>query len=103
MFSIWAVFALLYLSPMASFYRWETKVSGSEEYQKALDENKIDKEGRRLNPGEAFTYSFAVMALQKPEPKPLGPLTNSLVLFETVFAPVQLALLALAIRRKFMR
>jgi len=100
---IWVVFAVLYLSPMTSFYRWDTKVSSPEEYQKALNENKIDNEGRKLLPGEAFTYSFAVMALQKPEPKPLGPLTNSLVLIETVFAPIQLALLALAIRRKFMR
>lgn len=103
MFAIWIIFAVLYLSPLASFYRWETKVSSPGEYQTAVNEDKIDKDGRNLRPGEAFTYSFAVMALQKPEPKPLGPFTGSIVLIETVFAPIQLALLALAIRRKFMR
>lgn len=103
LFLIWLVFAVLYLSPLTSFYRWDTKISDPDEYKKAVNENKIDREGRELKPDEAFTYSFAVMALQKPEPKPLGVFTGSLVLIETVFAPLQLALLALALRRKFMR
>jgi hypothetical protein len=103
LFTIWAISAVLYLSPLVSFYRWDTKVSSRDESQTSLQENKVDKEGRKLNPGEALTYSFAVMALQKPEPKPLGLFTGSLVLAETVLAPIQLALLALAIRRKFMR
>jgi hypothetical protein len=41
--------------------------------------------------------------VQKPEPKPLTGAAQTLVLLETILGPVQTALLALAIRRKFMR
>ncbi|MGA9995906.1 MAG: hypothetical protein WBP93_10855 [Pyrinomonadaceae bacterium] len=51
----------------------------------------------------AFTYSLGVMTLQKPDPKPSGILTPALVTLETIIGPLQAALLALAIRRKFMR
>ena len=43
------------------------------------------------------------MTLQKPEPLPANKRAKTLVLLETVLGPVQAALLALAIRRKFMR
>jgi len=43
------------------------------------------------------------MSLQKPEPKPLTGTAQTLVLLETILGPLQAALLALAIRRKFMR
>jgi uncharacterized protein YjbI with pentapeptide repeats len=52
---------------------------------------------------EALLYSANVMALQKPEPLPAHWLTKLLVLAETIFGPLQAALLVLAIRRKFMR
>jgi uncharacterized protein YjbI with pentapeptide repeats len=52
---------------------------------------------------EALWHSFNVMTLQKPEPKPLTSVAKVLVGLETVFGPVQAALVALAIRRKFMR
>lgn len=52
---------------------------------------------------KSFGYSLQVMALQKPEPRPFDALTYLFYGFETIFAPVQAALLALAIRRKFMR
>ena len=51
----------------------------------------------------AVNYSLSVMALQKPEPRAVAGLTPLLVTFETILGPVQAALLALAIRRKFMR
>jgi hypothetical protein len=51
----------------------------------------------------APTYSLGVMMLQKPEPPPSTILGQSLVLLETVLGPVQAGLLALAIRRRFMR
>jgi hypothetical protein len=51
----------------------------------------------------AVNYSLNVMALQKPEPKSVAGLTPLLITFETILGPVQAALLALAIRRKFMR
>ena len=43
------------------------------------------------------------MTLQKPEPKPLGFWTTLIYSVELVLTPIQLGLLALAIRRKFMR
>ena len=43
------------------------------------------------------------MTLQKPEPRPATGVAQALVMVETILGPVQAALLALAIRRKFMR
>ena len=57
----------------------------------------------RLGLSRALTYSAGVMALQKPEPRPATTAAQTVVLFETILGPVQAALLALAIRRKFMR
>ena len=51
----------------------------------------------------ALLYSAGVMTLQKPEPRPATNAAQSLVMLETILGPVQAALLALAIRRKFMR
>jgi Pentapeptide repeats (9 copies) len=62
-----------------------------------------DRIGQPLEFSRALTYSLAVMSLQKPEPKPLTGTAQTLVLLETILGPVQGALLALAIRRKFMR
>jgi uncharacterized protein YjbI with pentapeptide repeats len=52
---------------------------------------------------EAVIYSAAVLTLQKPEPLPANKRAKTFVLLETVLGPIQAALLALAIRRKFMR
>lgn len=52
---------------------------------------------------QALIYSAAVMTLQRPEPRPTSTAAQGLVMFETVLGPIQAALLALAIRRKFMR
>ena len=56
-----------------------------------------------LKLGRALTYSASVMTLQRPEPKPATTTAQTFVLLETILGPVQGALLALAIRRKFMR
>ena len=80
--AIWIIFALLY-----------TKVGFI----------KPDGGDEPLPFKRAFTYSLAVMSLQKPEPRPLTNTAQTLVLLETILGPVQAALLALAIRRKFMR
>jgi hypothetical protein len=58
---------------------------------------------RRLGWRESALYSFNVSILQKPEPRPMGLLGNALVSLETVLGPAQAALLALALRRRFMR
>lgn len=62
-----------------------------------------DTDGLPLSKSQALVYSFEVMILQKPEPKPLTWAARSLVGAETILGPLQAALLALAIRRKFMR
>jgi hypothetical protein len=51
----------------------------------------------------ALLYSAGVMTLQKPEPRPATDAAQAVVMLETILGPVQAALLALAIRRKFMR
>ncbi len=53
--------------------------------------------------GDYLAYSLQVMTLQRPEPKPIGFWTTLIYSLEIIFAPIQLALLALALRRKFMR
>lgn len=59
------------------------------------------------SPRETFprslAYTLNVMTLQKPEPRPASPAAQMLVTLCTILGPVQAALLALAIRRKFMR
>jgi len=61
-----------------------------------------DRVGKPLELVRAFTYSLGVMSLQKPEPRPVTSAAQTLVILETIFGPVQAALLALAIRRRFM-
>lgn len=52
---------------------------------------------------QAISYSLLVMTLQRPEPRPLSTVTQVLYGVETILSPLQATLLALAIRRKFMR
>jgi len=52
---------------------------------------------------EAVFYSLRMMVLQRPEPPPENLFAKGVVALESVLAPLQAALLALAIRRKFMR
>jgi hypothetical protein len=53
--------------------------------------------------GRALSYSLAVMTFQRPDPKPTSDWASAFVAIEAVLGPLQAALLALAIRRKFMR
>jgi len=94
---IWLIAAFLYT--FVGFARWEPKISNEPE----ANSYKRDDAEVTLNSGRALTYSLAVMTLQRPEPKPATTSAQSLVLIETILGPVQAALLALAIRRKFMR
>jgi hypothetical protein len=52
---------------------------------------------------KSLGYSLQVMDLQKPEPRPYGWMTHLNYGFKTISAPIQATLLALAIRRKFIR
>jgi hypothetical protein len=99
---VWIVFVLLYTQ--VGFEQKPPKAS-NEGGSSATAASLIieDKIGLPLEFSRAITYSLAVMSLQKPEPKPLTGTAQTLVLLETILGPVQAALLALAIRRKFMR
>ena len=81
------------------FARWEPKPAS--EVDGAIA--KRDDMGAPLQFSRALTYSAGVMTLQKPEPRPATTAAQTVVLLETILGPVQAALLALAIRRKFMR
>lgn len=94
---IWLIFGWLY-----------TQVGFTQRGFQIATENVVlptseDRTGKPLEFSRSLTYSLAVMSLQKPEPKPLTGTAQTLVLLETILGPVQGALLALAIRRKFMR
>lgn len=94
---IWCVAGLLYTG--VGFARWEPRIANEADAATA----KRDDAGAPLPLKRALTYSLGVMTLQRPEPKPATTAAHTLVLFETILGPVQAALLALAIRRKFMR
>ena len=94
---IWLVAGLLYTQ--VGFARWEPKLASETDVVAA----KRDDVGTPLKFSRALTYSAGVMTLQKPEPRPATTAAQTVVLFETILGPVQAALLALAIRRKFMR
>ena len=94
---VWLVAAALYTR--VGFARWEPRVATEKEAAEA----RRDEVGESLRWPRALTYSLGVMTLQKPEPRPATNAAQSLVMIETILGPVQAALLALAIRRKFMR
>ncbi|PYS78288.1 MAG: hypothetical protein DMF66_06940 [Acidobacteria bacterium] len=94
---IWLLAAALYTQ--VGFARWEPRIATEKEAAAA----RRDEVGEPLRPSRALTYSLGVMTLQKPEPRPATNAAQSLVMLETILGPVQAALLALAIRRKFMR
>jgi hypothetical protein len=81
------------------FARWEPRMASESE----IATSKRDQVGTPLPLPRALAYSAAVMTFQKPEPRPATTAAQTVVLLETIFGPVQAALLALAIRRKFMR
>lgn len=94
---VWLLSALLYTQ--VGFMRWEPKLTSESDVATA----KRDEVGTPLRLSRALIYSFAVMTFQKPEPRPATTAAQSLVILETILGPLQAALLALAIRRKFMR
>jgi hypothetical protein len=94
---IWLLAAALYM--WVGFVRWEPRVTT----EKEVAEARRDEVGQPLLWPRTLTYSLGVMTLQKPEPRPATSAAQALVMLATILGPVQAALLALAIRRKFMR
>ena len=94
---IWLLFAATFT--IVGFVRWEPKTATQAEVTSAT----FDSYGAPLTFRRALTYSGAVITLQRPEPKPATAIARTAVLFQTILGPIQAALLALAIRRRFMR
>ena len=94
---ILVLFGLLYTQ--VGFAQWEPRLASEADVATA----KKDEVGAPLPFRRALTYSAAVLTFQRPEPKPATTTAQTIVLLETILGPVQAALLALAIRRKFMR
>jgi uncharacterized protein YjbI with pentapeptide repeats len=86
--TIAGVFAVLYIlfGPNA------LQVSSASNFEQAIE-----------HVGQAAVYSMSTMARLNPEPKPDPGLFQFLVTVEGILGPLQIALLALAIRRKVMR
>ncbi len=99
-------FGLLYATPLAKFdygEKADDKVI-ADVIEKPEDwTKKYDARFHSMKVGEGLVHSLYVAALQRPEPKAADTTTRLFVILETIFAPLQAALLALAIRRKFMR
>lgn len=100
--AVWIAFVLLY-THVGFAQQSPTPSNEGASSATAASMTVEDRVGQPLEFPRALTYSLAVMSLQKPEPKPLTGTAQTLVLLETILGPVQAALLALAIRRKFMR
>ncbi len=77
---IWLFWAFLYATPICDF---------------------IEKE--KYSCSYWIAYSLNVITLQRPEPKPANIFTMIVLGLEVLLAPLQTALLILAVRRKFMR
>jgi uncharacterized protein YjbI with pentapeptide repeats len=90
---VWLLFALVYMHPSM---KWESKPANSTIVQPS-DVTGVEKFKTEL------VYSLGVMTLQKPEPRPSNRRAQAAVLAQTILGPLQAAMLALAIRRKFMR
>lgn len=89
--------ALLY--SQVGFVRWEPRLASESD----IATSRRDDVGSPLSLPHALGYSAGVVTFQRPDPRPATPAAQTVVLLETILGPVQAALLALAIRRKFMR
>lgn len=89
---IWFVFSLIYT---------QVDFSVCPADKSNVPQNKVCE--RSLCLDEAMKHSFGTMFLQKSESRKPLERAEIFVLIETVLAPLQAAILALAIRRKFMR
>ncbi len=95
----WRGFGFWRFYTKVGFTRWEPRIVSESDVATA----RRDEVGAPLSLTRALTYSAAVMTFQRPEPRPATTAAQTIVLLETILGPVQAALLALAIRRKFMR
>ncbi|HEY0428175.1 MAG TPA: hypothetical protein VGC76_10370 [Pyrinomonadaceae bacterium] len=116
-FFIVIFFPVIYFLPSASFKHDKLneelvkdilKTSAPQPFQDNIEKGilQMAEEAEAFRPldfPDAVIYSIKTGTLQKPEQSPANLFTEGTVIFETIFIPLQIALLALAIRRKFMR
>lgn len=101
---VWLLFAWFYTEPKINWLYTNPNVGFA--HLGRINESSTTNHEESVEPlefSDALTYSAGVMLLQKPEPRPTTRLARGLVIFQTILGPLQSALLALAIRRKFMR
>lgn len=104
LFGILIFFCLFYAAPVARFETGANPPKSAETaVGKVCDRLRFSSNAGTMTVCDAVVYSLGVATFQRPEPKPADVLTKFLVTLETILAPLQAALLALAIRRKFMR
>lgn len=97
---IWILFAILYTNSNETWWRVNSTSLSTTGQIGATSNSQNRTDMQFMN---ALVYSAGVMMLQKPEPLPANKRAKSLVLLQTALGPLQIALLALAIRRRFMR
>lgn len=97
------LFGVLYALPLSKFDYGEKKEPLAAEQPISEPVNDDAERFRYMGILEGPVHSLYVAALQRPEPKAANTLTKFFVIMETILGPLQAALLALAIRRKFMR
>jgi uncharacterized protein YjbI with pentapeptide repeats len=100
---LWIIFAAIFYFGQRSDQWWLPPQRVQEVVQGTRASLSEGQPSRLLGAREALIYSAGVMSLQKPEPLPANKRAKIFVLLETILGPLQAALLALAIRRKFMR
>jgi uncharacterized protein YjbI with pentapeptide repeats len=93
---IWLIFAFLYTQ--VGFVRPPSLSPEAE-----IGVYVADEVGNPLKLVKALSYSLAVMILQRPDPRPVTAAASFAVLAESILGPIQAALFALAVRRRFMR
>lgn len=100
---LWFMFASVFFIGQQSGQWWRPTQTQLQETSLATTTKASAEMPRLTGFRDSLVYSAGVMTLQKPEPLPANKRARTLVLLETILGPVQAALLALAIRRKFMR
>jgi hypothetical protein len=97
-------YGYLYASPLSAFdYGKDGKPPSADTVAQNLCDKVRIIGDPQMNVCEGILHSLSVATFQRPEPKPNDVLTKLFIVLEVIFAPLQAALLALAIRRKFMR
>ncbi len=100
----WAAFVLLFLILIIFPFIYTNTDFYVCAVEKTNSNNTSICETRTLTFGEGVRQSLATATLQNVETrKPNSPASETFTILEKIFAPLQAALLALAIRRKFMR